>query len=94
MNDTPSSTATPVGDQIRVRMAPSPTGYLHIGGARTALFNWLFAKHHNGKFILRIDDTDVARSTDESMHEIYDALKWLGIHWDEHYVQSERESRL
>ena len=92
MNDTPSGTATPVGDQIRVRMAPSPTGYLHIGGARTALFNWLFAKHHNGKFILRIDDTDVARSTDESMHEIYDALKWLGINWDEHYVQSERKA--
>ena len=92
MNDTPSGTAAPVGDQIRVRMAPSPTGYLHIGGARTALFNWLFAKHHNGKFILRIDDTDVARSTDESMHEIYDALKWLGINWDEHYVQSERKA--
>ena len=92
MNDTPSGTAALVGDQIRVRMAPSPTGYLHIGGARTALFNWLFAKHHNGKFILRIDDTDVARSTDESMHEIYDALKWLGINWDEHYVQSEREA--
>lgn len=79
-------------DQVRVRMAPSPTGYLHIGGARTALFNWLFAKHHNGKFILRIDDTDTARSTDESMHEIYDALKWLGINWDEQYVQSERRS--
>ena len=77
---------------VRVRMAPSPTGYLHIGGARTALFNWLFAKHHNGTFILRIDDTDTARSTDESMHEIYDALKWLGISWDEHYAQSERRS--
>ena len=79
-------------DRVRVRMAPSPTGYLHIGGARTALFNWLFAKHHNGKFILRIDDTDTARSTDESMHEIYDALKWLGINWDEQYVQSERKN--
>ena len=91
MNDTPSGTSvSAVKDQIRVRMAPSPTGYLHIGGARTALFNWLFAKHHNGKFILRIDDTDTARSTDESMHEIYDALKWLGINWDEQYVQSER----
>ena len=93
MNDTPSRTSvSAVKDQIRVRMAPSPTGYLHIGGARTALFNWLFAKHHNGKFILRIDDTDTARSTDESMDEIYDALKWLGINWDEHYVQSERRS--
>ena len=93
MNDTLSRTSvSAMKDQIRVRMAPSPTGYLHIGGARTALFNWLFAKHHNGKFILRIDDTDTARSTDESMHEIYDALKWLGINWDEHYVQSERRS--
>ncbi len=93
MNDTPSRTSvSAVKDQIRVRMAPSPTGYLHIGGARTALFNWLFAKHHNGTFILRIDDTDMARSTDESMHEIYDALKWLGINWNEQYVQSERRS--
>ncbi len=77
-------------DAVRVRMAPSPTGFLHIGGARTALFNWLFAKHHNGRFILRIDDTDAARSTDASMQEIFDALKWLGISWDEQYVQSER----
>ena len=93
MNDTPSRTSvSAVKDPVRVRMAPSPTGYLHIGGARTALFNWLFAKHHNGTFILRIDDTDTARSTDESMHEIYEALKWLGINWDEQYVQSERRS--
>ena len=93
MNDTPSRTSvSAVKDPVRVRMAPSPTGYLHIGGARTALFNWLFAKHHNGTFILRIDDTDTARSTDESMHEIYDALKWLGINWDKQYVQSERRS--
>ena len=85
---------------VRVRMAPSPTGFLHIGGARTALFNWLFAKHHKGQFILRIDDTDTARSTDESMHEIYSAMKWLGLEWDEGgdiggpygpYVQSERK---
>ncbi len=85
---------------VRVRMAPSPTGFLHIGGARTALFNWLFAKHHKGKFILRIDDTDAARSTDESMEEIYSAMKWLGLDWDEGgdkggpfgpYVQSERK---
>ena len=88
-------------ETVRVRMAPSPTGFLHIGGARTALFNWLFAKHHNGTFILRIDDTDTARSTDESMHEIYTALKWLGLAWDEGgdkggpygpYVQSERKA--
>ena len=90
MNETPNTATAVVTDAVRVRMAPSPTGYLHIGGARTALFNWLFAKHHNGTFILRIDDTDTARSTDESMHEIYDALKWLGISWDEQYVQSER----
>ena len=91
MNDTSNGTSvSAVKDQVRVRMAPSPTGFLHIGGARTALFNWLFAKHRNGTFILRIDDTDTARSTDESMHEIYEALKWLGIHWDEQYVQSER----
>ncbi len=92
MNETPHSLTDTETDEIRVRMAPSPTGFLHIGGARTALFNWLFAKHHDGKFILRIDDTDTARSTDESMHEIYDALKWLGIHWDEQYVQSERRN--
>ena len=84
MSETPNGTpATVVKDPVRVRMAPSPTGYLHIGGARTALFNYLFAKHHNGKFILRIDDTDAARSTDASMREIYTALKWLGLEWDE-----------
>ncbi len=101
MNETPDRATTVVKDPVRVRMAPSPTGYLHIGGARTALFNWLFAKHYNGKFILRIDDTDMARSTDESMHEIYTALKWLGLEWDEGgdkggpcgtYVQSERKA--
>ena len=90
MNETSDGATVVETAAVRVRMAPSPTGFLHIGGARTALFNWLFAKHHNGKFILRIDDTDTARSTDESMHEIYDALKWLGINWDEQYVQSER----
>ena len=92
MKETPNTAAAVVTDTVRVRMAPSPTGYLHIGGARTALFNWLFAKHHNGTFILRIDDTDTARSTDESMHEIYDALKWLDINWDEQYIQSERRN--
>ena len=63
---------------VRVRFAPSPTGYLHIGGARTALFNWLFAKRHNGTFILRIDDTDEQRSTESSMKQIYESLNWLG----------------
>ena len=91
MTETSSNATTSVKNPVRVRMAPSPTGFLHIGGARTALFNWLFAKQHNGTFILRIDDTDTARSTDESMHHIYESLKWLGIDWTEHYVQSERK---
>src|SRR5512143_4623 len=68
---------------VRVRFAPSPTGALHIGGVRTALFNWLFARHHKGAFILRIEDTDQARSTDESIRIIIDGLKWLGMDWDE-----------
>src|SRR3989339_1506937 len=69
--------------KIRVRFAPSPTGYLHIGGARTALFNWLFAKKTGGTFILRIEDTDEARSTEESVGAIIDSMKWLGLDWDE-----------
>ena len=68
---------------IRVRFAPSPTGSLHIGGARTALFNWLFARHSGGSFILRIEDTDEARSTEESTKYIYSSLEWLGLDWDE-----------
>lgn len=68
---------------VRTRFAPSPTGYLHIGGARTALFNYLFARRNNGKFILRIEDTDVARSTEESIQAILDGMEWLGLTWDE-----------
>ncbi len=68
---------------IRVRFAPSPTGYLHIGGARTALFNWLYARHYNGTFILRIEDTDKLRSTPEAVNAILDGMKWLGFDWDE-----------
>ena len=68
---------------VRVRFAPSPTGYLHVGGARTALFNWLFARREGGKFLLRIEDTDKARSTDESTQVILDGLQWLGLDWDE-----------
>ncbi|MFX7862328.1 glutamate--tRNA ligase family protein, partial [Acinetobacter baumannii] len=64
------------------RFAPSPTGYLHIGGARTALFNWLFARHHGGKFLLRIEDTDRARSTDAAIAAILDGMRWLGLDWD------------
>jgi glutamyl-tRNA synthetase len=72
-----------VSDSIRVRFAPSPTGHLHIGGARTALFNWLFARHNNGTFILRIEDTDTTRSTDEYIEAIIQGMKWLGLDWDE-----------
>ncbi len=69
--------------EVRTRFAPSPTGDLHIGGARTALFNWLLARHHRGKFILRIEDTDAARSTQESIQVILEAMTWLGMDWDE-----------
>jgi glutamyl-tRNA synthetase len=79
-------------EEIRVRFAPSPTGFLHIGGVRTALFNWLFARHHGGKFILRIEDTDHDRSTQESIDEILESMKWLGLDWDEGpYRQTERQ---
>ncbi len=70
-------------ETVRVRFAPSPTGYLHIGGARTALYNWLWARKHNGVLILRIEDTDTERSTEESVQEILDGLNWLGLDWDE-----------
>ena len=79
--------------QVRVRFAPSPTGYLHVGGVRTALFNWLFARHHNGKFVLRIEDTDACRSTDESMEEILESMKWLNLDYDEGpFRQTERQA--
>jgi len=69
--------------QVRVRFAPSPTGYLHIGGVRTALFNWLFARHEKGTFILRIEDTDQGRSTDEAIATILEGMRWIGLDWDE-----------
>src|SRR5207244_2869766 len=76
---------------VRARFAPSPTGYLHIGGVRTALFNFLFARHEGGRFVLRIEDTDRTRSTPESIQAILDGLTWLGLDWDEGAVfQSER----
>src|SRR5918992_3654595 len=84
---------------IRVRFAPSPTGYLHVGGARTALFNWLLARRHGGTFVLRIEDTDFARSSGAMVDGILDGLRWLGLDWDEGpevggpngpYFQSER----
>ena len=68
---------------IRTRFAPSPTGYLHVGGARTALFSWAYARKHGGKFILRIEDTDLERSTESSVQAILDAMRWLGLEWDE-----------
>ncbi len=75
---------------VVTRFAPSPTGFLHIGGARTALFNWLFARHHGGKFLLRIEDTDKARSTDAAIAAILDGMRWLGLDWDGHeYYQSQ-----
>ena len=78
-------------DTIVTRFPPSPTGYLHIGGARTALFNWLYARKTKGKFVLRIEDTDAARSTKESVDAILESLEWLGIDWDEGpYFQAER----
>jgi len=72
-----------MSDPVRVRFAPSPTGYFHVGGARTALFNWLFARHHGGKFIIRIEDTDRKRSTDYAVRDLLEGLRWLGLDWDE-----------
>ena len=74
----------------RVRFAPSPTGFLHIGSARTYIFNWLYARHTGGTMILRIDDTDVGRNTDASLNSIFDGLRWLDLGWDEEYKQSDR----
>jgi glutamyl-tRNA synthetase len=73
-----------------VRFAPSPTGFLHVGSARTFIFNWLYARHNAGTMILRLDDTDVERNTDASVHSIFEGLKWLDLSWDEQYKQSER----
>ncbi|MFI5369983.1 MAG: glutamate--tRNA ligase [Candidatus Eisenbacteria bacterium] len=87
---------------VRVRFAPSPTGYLHVGGARTALYNYLFARANGGVFVLRIEDTDTARSTEDSLAAILDGMRWLGLHWDEGpgvggahgpYAQSQRRGR-
>src|ERR1041384_3854544 len=74
------------------RFAPSPTGYLHVGGARTALFSWLLARHFGGRFLLRIEDTDLARSTEQAKDQLLEDLQWLGLHWDnaEPVQQSQR----
>ncbi|HEY2860929.1 MAG TPA: glutamate--tRNA ligase [Terracidiphilus sp.] len=85
MSDSVYSSATP-----RVRFAPSPTGFLHVGSARTFIFNWLYARHNGGTMVLRLDDTDVGRNTDASVQSIFEGLRWLGLNWDEEYKQSER----
>jgi glutamyl-tRNA synthetase len=74
----------------RVRFAPSPTGFLHVGSARTFIFNWLYARHNQGTMVLRLDDTDVERNTEASIQSIFEGLRWLGLSWDEEYKQSER----
>jgi len=77
---------------VRVRFAPSPTGYFHVGSARTALFNWLYARHVGGTFVLRIEDTDQERSTDASIAQIHESLRWIGLDWDEYYRQTDRHA--
>ncbi len=85
-----SQSHNPANPALRVRFAPSPTGFLHVGSARTFIFNWLYARHNGGTMILRLDDTDVERNTDASVNSIFDGLRWLGLNWDEEYKQSER----
>ena len=80
--------------KIKTRFAPSPTGYLHVGGARTALYSWLFARNHGGEFVLRIEDTDLERSTPEAIEAIMDGMNWLSLEWDEGpYYQTKRFDR-
>src|SRR6478752_4188398 len=76
--------------QLRVRFAPSPTGFLHVGSARTFIFNWLYARRNGGTMVLRLDDTDVERNTEASLNSIFEGLKWLGLGWDEEYKQYKR----
>ena len=83
--------STPISAKTsRVRFAPSPTGFLHVGSARTFIFNWLYARHNHGTMVLRLDDTDVERNTEASVQSIFEGLRWLGLNWDEEYKQSER----
>src|SRR5579863_405147 len=85
--------SSPISDSnqnLRVRFAPSPTGFLHVGSARTFIFNWLFARHNGGTMVLRLDDTDLERNTEASVQSIFEGLRWLGLDWDEEYKQSER----
>src|SRR6516164_6094283 len=87
---TSDSAAQSGGSRPRVRFAPSPTGFLHVGSARTFIFNWLYARRNAGTMVLRLDDTDVERNTEASVHSIFEGLKWLNLGWDEDYKQSER----
>ncbi|MBO9723631.1 MAG: glutamate--tRNA ligase [Novosphingobium sp.] len=93
-----ASSGSTAGKTVVTRFAPSPTGYLHIGGARTALFNWLFARHHGGKYLLRIEDTDRARSTEPAIEAIFDGLTWLGLDGDEpavfQFARSDRHAEV
>src|SRR5208337_3401190 len=82
--------SAPPSSAPRVRFAPSPTGFLHVGGARTFIFNWLYARHTGGTLVLRLDVTDVERNTESSVQSIFEGLRWLGLNWDEEYKQSER----
>src|SRR5262245_66042540 len=90
MSDHPGSPE----NAVRVRFAPSPTGYLHVGGARTALFNWLFARQHGGTMILRVEDTDAERNKPELVSGILDGIKWLGIDWDEGPIYQSQRTKL
>ena len=81
-------------EKVKTRFAPSPTGYLHVGGARTALFSWLYARHCNGTFVLRIEDTDRERSTQPAIDAILESMQWLNLNWDEGpYYQTKRFDR-
>ena len=80
--------------KVKTRFAPSPTGFLHVGGARTALYSWLFARHNQGEFVLRIEDTDLERSTQEAIDAIIEGMNWLGLNWEEGpYYQTKRFDR-
>src|ERR1700679_2089367 len=90
-SDSVASQVIPTAGRVRVRFAPSPTGYLHVGGARTALFNWFFARNQGGIFVLRIEDTDIERNRPELVEGILESLRWLGLDWDEGpFYQSQR----
>src|SRR5919108_5942778 len=90
MNDSLRGPADTSAGKPRVRFAPSPTGFLHVGSARTFIFNWLYARRTGGTMVLRIDDTDVGRNTEASLNSIFEGLRWLDLGWDEEYRASQR----